>query len=105
MDISTITSKIERFLSDKFLIDFGPAVNQETDLFKEGLIDSFGFIELISFLEKEFAVQLVDDELMSGNLNTLKGMAGLIEQKLPPVEDSISPGTCQSSATQASRIS
>lgn len=82
MDIDEITDRIRAFLGDHFMVDFGSGVDADTDLFAQGLVDSFGFIELVSFLEREFGCEFSDAEVMLAGVNTLNGLAGLVRRKL-----------------------
>ncbi|MDN3720439.1 hypothetical protein QW131_17405 [Roseibium salinum] len=45
--------KIRDFIEDQFLIEFDETFPETSDLFKEGVVDSFGYIQLIRFLEKK----------------------------------------------------
>ncbi|GAB7028629.1 acyl carrier protein [Streptomyces sp. NPDC021749] len=60
----TRTDKIIRFIETKFLIEFGAEVTPQSDLFKDGIIDSFGYIQLMTFLEKEFSLEIKSDEFL-----------------------------------------
>ena len=46
-----------------------------------GLLDSTGVIELVSFLEEEFGIQVEDDEITPENLDTLNRICNYVEQK------------------------
>ena len=47
-----------------------------------GYVDSFGIIESISFLEKNFKIKIKDDEITLDNLGTIDLMAQLVLKKL-----------------------
>ncbi len=47
-----------------------------------GYIDSFGIIESITFLEKNFEIKIKDDEITLDNLSTIDLMAQLVKRKL-----------------------
>ena len=73
--------KIRRFMQSQFLFEFDGTVGRESDLFRLGLIDSFGFIELVSFLESEFHLTFTEEELVSGALSTLENMVVTVRRK------------------------
>lgn len=78
-----ISSTIADFMEKQFLFTFdGRAVTDQTNLFASGHLDSFGFVELITFLEQEFAIKLSDDDLLSNRLNSLASLAAVVEEKL-----------------------
>lgn len=74
-------NKIKNYLENALLIEFGSSVQPDTNLFKEGIIDSFGYIELVSFLEGEFGIKITDDELMSEALNSYENILKFIKLK------------------------
>tara|TARA_Y100000389_G_C17196960_1_gene381688 strand:- start:393 stop:656 length:264 start_codon:yes stop_codon:yes gene_type:complete len=47
-----------------------------------GYVDSFGIIESISFLEKNFKIKIKDDEITLDNLSTIDLMTQLVLRKL-----------------------
>jgi acyl carrier protein len=88
-DNSTVTASIEsteprvkQFITKKFKIEFSDQVNDDTDFFAEGLIDSYGFLELVKWLEGEFKIRFEDEELFAGNLNTAKNITQTIVKKI-----------------------
>lgn len=71
----------------EFLVTLRPeaaAFPADGDLFEAGLVDSFGMIQLVGFLEGEFAIRLEDDELTPGNLRSLDAVAALVAAKRAP---------------------
>jgi acyl carrier protein len=85
MNTECLRETLARFLHDQFLVDFDDRVNGGTDLFAAGFIDSFGFMELISFLETEFGVEYAAEELLLGQLNSLDGLVASVGRKLAEV--------------------
>ncbi len=59
--------KIRAFIEDQFLVEFDESFPEDTNLFKEGVMDSFGYVQLCRFLEKEFAITFTEAE-MTGNV-------------------------------------
>ncbi len=74
--------RIKQFISKKFKITFADPVNENTDLFQEGLIDSYGFLELVKWLEAEFKIRFEDEELFAGNLNSVNNITQTLVKKL-----------------------
>lgn len=74
--------KIKQYLSSNSLAEFDGGVTENSDLFKEGFIDSYGYIELVKYLEKEFRIRFSDDELVSNQLNTLKNITSMVQSKI-----------------------
>jgi acyl carrier protein len=52
-------ARIREFIEKKFRPQASvPAFDRETPLFSSGIVDSFGVLELIAFLEDAFAIDL-----------------------------------------------
>ena len=47
----------------------------------DGIIDSIGLIDLVGFLEKDFAVHIDDEDLTSANFRTVRDIARLVETR------------------------
>jgi D-alanine--poly(phosphoribitol) ligase subunit 2 len=77
-DISVIQSQVRDYVARQFLTDFNGQLTEESDLFEAGVIDSYGFIELVSFLEQTFGISLTDDDLASPQMSSLAGISQLV---------------------------
>lgn len=73
-----VKEEIRSFLTKTFLFNFGPKVTDDTDLFDAALIDSYGFIELVKFLEQTYRITLSDDDLASKEMSSLSGIVQII---------------------------
>ena len=73
-------TKIRQFLEENFLVDFDETP-VEQDLFQTGYIDSFGFIELVGFLESEFDISIPNEDLVSGALASLTSILQYVKSK------------------------
>jgi acyl carrier protein len=76
-----ISGRIRDYISNHFLVQFDKEMHDETDLFATGVIDSFGYIELIAFLEKTFNFHLNDSELTTDTLKSIVNIVKLIKSK------------------------
>ncbi|HEY5536105.1 MAG TPA: acyl carrier protein [Ignavibacteria bacterium] len=57
-------------------------INDGTLLFDEGIFDSMGLLNLISFLEKDFCIKVDDSELDAANFGSINAIASFLERKL-----------------------
>ncbi len=48
----------------------------------EGYIDSFGMIQMILGLEEEFNIKFSEEELLSQEIKTVKGLVNLVKEKM-----------------------
>ncbi|HEY9718862.1 MAG TPA: acyl carrier protein [Trichormus sp.] len=81
-NVSATEPPIKQYLSQHFLVDFSKDANQDTDLFDQGFIDSYGYVELVSFLESQFKIRFTDEELISRELRSLSSIIAMVEKKL-----------------------
>ena len=78
-----ITEEIKTFLTRQFLFSFdGENINASTDLFDSGIIDSFGAVEMVNFIEKKFCIKISDDELLSDSIRSLDNLIKFIDRKI-----------------------
>ncbi|OQX83602.1 MAG: acyl carrier protein [Candidatus Latescibacteria bacterium 4484_7] len=73
---------IRNFIRENFLFDSDDAKIDEEDSFLEnGIVDSTGILELVSFVEDEFGIEVKDEELVPDNFDSIAKLAGFIERK------------------------
>lgn len=72
---------IREYMRTNLLVDFDDTVTPQSNLFQLGLIDSFGFIELVTFLETAFQIKFSDEDLLDGSLNTLAGIVSVVGRR------------------------
>lgn len=78
VDEQVITQDIQRYVSENFLVDFVNGTSVDTDLFEADYIDSFGFVELVSFIESTYGITLDDDDLASPEIASVAGLTRLV---------------------------
>ena len=74
--------RVREFIVDSFL--FGQEDDQlanDTSLLQAGVIDSTGVLELVVFIEENYAVKVDDDELVPENLDSITNLARFINSK------------------------
>ena len=77
-----IINIVRQELSRAFCIPFGDnGMADETNLVEANMIDSFGLVELVVFLESRFNIHLSDEEMMSSDLTSVAGIAALVRKK------------------------
>ncbi|MBS0245094.1 MAG: acyl carrier protein [Proteobacteria bacterium] len=67
-------------MSETFLFEFDATVTPDTNLFDAGLIDSFGFTQLVAFLEETFAITLTEDDFASDDISSLNGIVRIVNR-------------------------
>lgn len=74
--------KIKDFIENTFLIEFDEEITSRTNLFKEGVLDSFGYIQLMKFLEKEFNVKFSEEDMLSDISVNLEAIENKVNVKM-----------------------
>lgn len=74
--------KIRAFIEDQFLVSFDEDFPEDTNLFKEGIMDSFGYVQLCRFLEREFAITFSEAEMTGNVLVSLSQIRDTIAAKV-----------------------
>jgi acyl carrier protein len=76
-----IEQGIRTYLTEEFLFGRSESLNADTPLLGN-VIDSQGVIELVSFIQRKFNIEIADEEVTTDNLATLKTVVALVETKL-----------------------
>ncbi len=74
--------QIKGFIVDNFLFGNAEGLNNDTSFLDEGIIDSTGVLEMITFLEETFSIKVEDEELVPENLDSIDNVAAFLERKL-----------------------
>ncbi|MGW0889921.1 acyl carrier protein [Saccharopolyspora sp. NPDC002578] len=71
--------ELKAYLEEQFMFEFDAEITEETDLFKAGILDSFGYISLMTHIEQEYGVQFGEDELLGNVMVSLAGIAEFVD--------------------------
>ncbi len=75
-----IARRVRQFVVENFYVD-AEEVAVDTLLITSGLVDSTGMLELISFLEAEFAIRIADHEATPENLESVARIVSFVARK------------------------
>lgn len=78
--------KIKSYLTKNFLFEFNEDVTEQDDLIKLGLIDSVGYVQLVSFLKKEFGIAFTQEDMLGHVLVSVRSMVEFVEKQVAPVK-------------------
>lgn len=80
--INDIQKKIEEYIVNNFLFgDDSLKINNSDSFMERGIIDSTGMLELITFTEEEFSIEIEDDEMIPENLDSLNNISSFVLRK------------------------
>ena len=80
--MSETKEKIKIFIIENFLFGSEDGLKDETSFLEEGIIDSTGILELVTFLEEEFSIAIEDEELIPENLDSINNVTAFLERKI-----------------------
>jgi acyl carrier protein len=79
---SNAASRIRDFVLQTFPLARKRNVAGSTDLLETGVIDSMGVLDLVGFLQQEFAITVEDDDLTPENFRSIDCMAEFLQRRL-----------------------
>jgi len=78
-----VQTDLKRFIRRNFL--FGNAATvilDDTSLLDAGIMDSTGVLELVAYLEENYGLKVLDDEMVPENLDSIARMTAYLQRKL-----------------------
>lgn len=71
---------IRRYISEELLVADGMALQADSPLWG-GVLDSAGLMQLITYIEEQFGIEIADDELTSAHFGSVSEIAALVDRK------------------------
>ncbi|HZC23275.1 MAG TPA: acyl carrier protein [Candidatus Binatia bacterium] len=81
MQVSEVEREIRSYLIEEFLFGRSETLDEDTPLLGN-VIDSQGVIQLVSFIQQQFNIEIADEEVTTENLATLKSVVALVSAKV-----------------------
>jgi acyl carrier protein len=73
---------IEKFIVTEIVGDLGVgSLSRDQDMLAADLIDSLGITELVKFLEAEYGIGVVDEDLTPENFRSIDSIAAFVSAK------------------------
>ena len=80
--MSEVENKVRTFIEENFLFrDDRMTMPDNESLLDAGLIDSTGILELVAFLESEFAIRMADADIVPDNLDSIRTIVAYVQTK------------------------
>ena len=77
VDPDEVAKMIQGYIAESFVLD-DDELSPETSLIESGIVDSTGIVEIVSFLEETFEIELDDDELVAENLDSVSRLTRFV---------------------------
>lgn len=69
------------YLRDAVLLDPAEEIPLDESLLEARVLDSYGVVDLVTFLEREFGVTIPDEDLTKEKLGSIRKMAKYVETR------------------------
>jgi acyl carrier protein len=74
-----VREQLRQFIRDSFLVD---EFSDDESFLGGGLIDSLGVLQLVSFVESQYAIQVADTDLTPENFDSVSKLAAYVERRV-----------------------
>ena len=83
-----ISKSVRTFISENFLFrEDLESFPDDASFLEAGIIDSTGVLELISFLESNFGIEVLDDEMVPENFDSVSRIVAYLKRKVGEQQD------------------
>ena len=77
-----IREQIQQYVAENFLFsDNGFDLDDDASFLDEGVVDSTGTLELVTFVEETFNITVEDDEIEPDNFDSVNNLYAYIQRK------------------------
>lgn len=77
-----IQNEIRSYIVENILFGDEHLIDIDTPFQENGILDSIGFLEIITFVEEKFGIEIEDNEVVPENLGSLRKVSDFVERKL-----------------------
>ena len=74
-----LAGSIHKFIEDDLLMGQGIDFSSDDALLEEGIIDSLGLLEVVTFIETEFDISVDDAEVTLDNFGSVNAIAAFVK--------------------------
>ena len=79
-DAEQARSELLNFIVNNFMVDLED-VPLDKSLIDEGIIDSFGLVEIATFLEKVFDIKVDEEDMIRENFGSVNKLIAYVQRK------------------------
>ncbi len=76
-----VVEQIRNFIINNALLESGDELDNDDSFLEKGIIDSTGILELVSFVEENFGIEVKDEELVPENFDSVTKLSEYIYRK------------------------
>jgi acyl carrier protein len=76
-----VAQRVRQFIAENFFVSDPLSLADDASLITGGVVDSTGLLEVIAFLEAEYGISILDQEMVPDNLETVGRIAAFVARK------------------------
>ncbi len=80
--MNTVRQEIRDFILENYYFNQDGTLEDGDSFMDRGIIDSTGILELVSFLEEKYVIEIDSDEMMPDNLDSIARLSNFVTAKL-----------------------
>ena len=77
----TIKQALKQFILDQSTLEDSSVLQDDTDLFEAGLLDSLMAVSIVSYCEEQFGCQMDVAELSQENFSSIEALTDFVSRK------------------------
>ncbi len=78
MNASTV---LNEYIHERLMSGSSDDLDENNDLLAAGIIDSLGILQLVTFIEEKFGIQVPDEDVTIENFHSLKSMTAYLASR------------------------
>lgn len=79
--MSDVKQRLREFVAKNFYVPDPAALTDTTSFLEQGIIDSTGVLELVTFVENEYKITVEDDDMVPANFDSIDALAGYVAKR------------------------
>jgi len=76
-----VAQRVRQFIAENFFVTDASSLADDASLITGGVVDSTGLLEVIAFLEAEYGISILDQEMVPDNLETIGRIDAFVTRK------------------------
>ncbi|MCM0082103.1 acyl carrier protein [Geomonas sp. Red32] len=78
----SLKEEIRNYIVENFLFGEEAGLKDDSSFIKEGIVDSTGIMQLVSYIQEQYRISVEDEELTPENLDSIRRVTTFVEDKL-----------------------
>jgi acyl carrier protein len=76
-----VRAQLRAFVAKNFYMPDPTSFTDQTSFLDQGIIDSTGVLELVTFVENEYSIAVADDDMIPQNFDSIDALVAFVAKK------------------------